>query len=98
MVKPLQSLRLPIDHPLVEKLCDLSLKNGVAFNEKETETIHFKKEVSEEDKIKFKQAIRVLFAIASNGISLRYLPDGNQEFIEDLAQAEKITNEQVKKP
>ncbi len=96
MVKPLQSLRLPIDHPLVEKLCDLSLKNGIAFNEKETETIHFKKEVSEEDQIKFKQAWRVIHAIANNGISLRY-SDDNQKFIKDLAQAEKFTNEQVKK-
>ncbi len=97
MVKPLQSLRLPIGHPLVEKLCDLSLKNKAAFNEKEIITIHFKKEVSEEDKIKFKQAIRVLFAIASNEISLRYFSDGSQKFIKDLAQAEKITNEQLKK-
>ncbi len=96
MVTPLQSLRLPIGHPLVEKLCDLSLKNGAAFNEKETETIHFKKEVSEEDKIKFKQAWRVIHAIVNNGISLRY-SDDNQKFIENLAQAEKITNEQVKK-
>ncbi len=95
MVTPLQSLTLPIGHPLVEKLCDLSLKNKAAFNE--TITIHFKKEVSEEDKIKFKQAIRVIHAIANNEISLRYLPDGNQKFIKDLAQAEKITNEQVKK-
>ncbi|GAA7037509.1 hypothetical protein AOH447_10090 [Helicobacter pylori] len=38
MVTPLQSLRLPIGHPLVEILCDLSLKNKdkdkVAFNKK----------------------------------------------------------------
>ncbi len=34
MVKPLQSLRLPIGHPLVEILCDLSLKDKPAFNEK----------------------------------------------------------------
>ncbi len=97
MVTPLQSLTLPIGHPLVEKLCDLSLKNGAAFNEKEIETIHFKKEVSEEDQIKFKQALRVIHAIANNGISLRYFSDDNQKFIKDLAQAEKITNEQVKK-
>ncbi|GAA8604792.1 hypothetical protein KYTH63_13800 [Helicobacter pylori] len=90
MVTPLQSLRLPIGHPLVEILCDLSLKDKTAFNEKSP--IHFKKEVSEEDKIKFKQALRVLHAIVNNEASLRYLSDENQKFIEDLAQAEKITN------
>ncbi len=95
MVTPLQSLRLPIGHPLVEILCDLSLKDKLAFNEKSP--IHFKKEVSEEDKIKFKQALRVLHAIVSNEASLRYLSDENQKFIEDLAQAEKITNELVGK-
>ncbi len=58
MVTPLQSLRLPIGHPLVEKLCKLSLKDGVAFNEEIQ--IHFKEEVSKEDKIKFKQALWVL--------------------------------------
>ncbi len=52
MVNPLQSLELPLGHPLVEKLCDLSLKDGVKFNEETP--IHFKKEVSEEEKIKFK--------------------------------------------
>ncbi|GHQ46790.1 hypothetical protein VN1225_00520 [Helicobacter pylori] len=52
MVTPLQSLRLPIGHPLVEILCKLSLKDKLAFNEKSP--INFKKEVSEEDKIKFK--------------------------------------------
>ncbi len=95
MVTPLKSLRLPIGHPLVEILCDLSLKDKLAFNEKSP--IHFKKEVSEEDKIKFKQALRVLHAIVSNEASLRYLSDENQKFIEDLAQAEKITNELVEK-
>ncbi|GAA7415632.1 hypothetical protein ID1001_04290 [Helicobacter pylori] len=96
MVTPLQSLRLPIGHPLVETLCDLSLKNKAAFNETiETISIHFKKEVSEEDKIKFKQALRALFAIADNEISFRYFSDDNQKFIEDLKQAEKITNERI---
>ncbi|GAA9219381.1 hypothetical protein Taiwan894_02340 [Helicobacter pylori] len=95
MVTPLKSLRLSIGHPLVEILCDLSLKDKLAFNEKSP--IHFKKEVSEEDKIKFKQALRVLHAIVSNEASLRYLSDENQKFIEDLAQAEKITNELVEK-
>ncbi|GAA7381379.1 hypothetical protein HpCK91_05640 [Helicobacter pylori] len=101
MVTPLQSLRLPISHPLVEILCDLSLeskdkdKDKPAFNEESP--IHFKKEVSEEDKIKFKQALRVLHAIVNNETSLRYLSDENQKFIEDLAQAEKITNELVEK-
>ncbi len=101
MATPLQSLRLPIGHPLVEILCDLSLeskdkdKDKPAFNEESP--IHFKKEVSEEDKIKFKQALRLLHAIANNEASLRYLSDENQKFIEDLAQAEKITNELVEK-
>ncbi|GAA8804726.1 hypothetical protein BTM151_06220 [Helicobacter pylori] len=53
--------------------------------------------MSEEDKIKFKQALRVLHAIVNNEASLRYLSDENQKFIEDLAQAEKITNELVEK-
>ncbi|WQY88410.1 hypothetical protein E5L47_00290 [Helicobacter pylori] len=95
MVTPLKSLRLPLGHPLVEKLCDKSLKDGVKFNEEIP--IHFKKEVLEEDKIKFKQALRVLHAIANNSTSLRYLSDENQKFLEDLAQAEKITNEQIEK-
>ncbi len=95
MVTPLQSLRLPIGHPLVEKLCKLSLKDGVAFNEEIP--IHFKEEVSKEDRTKFEQALRVLHAIVNNGVSLRYLSDDNQKFLEDLAQAEKITNEQIEK-
>ncbi|GHS30150.1 hypothetical protein VN1155_10850 [Helicobacter pylori] len=95
MVTPLKSLRLPIGHPLVEILCKLSLKDKAAFNEKSP--IHFKKEVSEEDKIKFKQVQRVLHAIVNNEASLRYLSDENQKFIEDLVQAEKITNELVEK-
>lgn len=95
MVTPLQSLRLPIGYPLVEILCKLSLKDKPAFNEESP--IHFKKEVSEEDKIKFKQVLRVLHAIVNNEASLRYLSDENQKFIEDLAQAEKITNELVEK-
>ncbi|GAA9980444.1 hypothetical protein VN1001_03960 [Helicobacter pylori] len=95
MVTPLQSLRLPIGHPLVEILCELSLKDKLAFNKKSP--IHFKKEVSEEDKIKFKQAQRVLHAIVNNETSLRYLSDDNQKIIEDLVRAEKITNELVEK-
>ncbi|MGL2781161.1 hypothetical protein ACQJ89_03330 [Helicobacter pylori] len=95
MVKLLQSLELPLGHPLVEKLCDRSLKDGVKFNEK-SEPI-FKEEVSEEDKIKFKQALWVLHAIVNNETSLRYLSDDNQKFIEDLAQAKKITNEKIEK-
>ncbi len=75
MVTPLQSLRLPIGHPLVEILCDLSLKDKPAFNEESP--IHFKKEVSKEDKIKFKQALRVIHVIVSNETSLRYLSDEN---------------------
>ncbi len=95
MVTPLKSLRLPIGHPLVEILCKLSLKDKAAFNEEAP--INFKKEVSEEEKIKFKQALRVIHAIVNNETSLRYLSDENQKFIENLAQAEKITNELVEK-
>lgn len=95
MVTPLQSLRLPIGHPLVEILCKLSLKDKAAFNEETP--INFKKEVSEEDKIKFKQALRVLHAIVNNETSSRYLSDENQKFIEDLAQDKKITNEKIEK-
>ncbi len=95
MVTPLKSLRLPIGHPLVEILCKLSLKDKPAFNEEAA--INFKKEVSEEEKIKFKQALRALHAIVNNEASLRYLSDENQRFIEGLAQAEKITNELVGK-
>ncbi len=68
MVTPLQSLRLPIGHPLVEILCKLSLKDKPAFNEESP--VNFKKEVSEENKIKFKQALRVLHAIVNNEASL----------------------------
>lgn len=99
MVTPLKSLKLPIGHPLVEILCKLSLKSKdkdkPAFNEKSP--INFKKEVSEEDKIKFKQALRAFHAIVNNEASSRYLSDENQKFIEDLAHAEKITNELVEK-
>ncbi len=95
MVKPLQSLELPLGHPLVEKLCDRSLKDGVKFNEKSEP--NFKDEVSEEEKIKFKQALRVLHAIVNNETSLRYLSEDNQKFLEDLAQAKKIANEQIEK-
>lgn len=95
MVTPLQSLRLPIGHPLVEKLCDKSLKDGVKFNEEIP--IHFKEEVSKEDRTKFEQALRVLHAIVNNETSLRYLSDENQKFIEDLAQDKKITNEKIEK-
>ncbi len=99
MVTLLQSLRLPIGHPLVEKLCKLSLNNKSAFNEKSG--VSYKEEVSDEDKIKFKQALWVLHAIANNETSLRYLSDENQKFIEDLAQNlvqdKKITNEKIEK-
>lgn len=95
MVTPLKSLRLPIGHPLVEILCKLSLNNKAAFNEEAP--INFKKEVSEEEKIKFKQALRVFHAIANNETSSRYLSDENQKFIEGLVQADKITNEQIEK-
>ncbi|GAA7937373.1 hypothetical protein HpHA18_05400 [Helicobacter pylori] len=95
MVTPLKSLKLPIGHPLVEKLCKLSLKDKATFNEEAA--INFKKEVSEEEKIKFKQALRALHAIVNNEAYSRYLSDENQKFIEDLTQAEKITNGLVEK-
>ncbi|MGL2631920.1 dihydrolipoamide acetyltransferase [Helicobacter pylori] len=95
MVTPLKSLRLPIGHLLVEILCELSLKNKAAFNEEAA--INFKKEVSEEEQIKFKQALRALHAISNNETSLRYLSDENQKFIEDLVQDKKITNEKIEK-
>ncbi|WRC63226.1 hypothetical protein E5L09_00300 [Helicobacter pylori] len=94
MVKE-KSLELPLGHPLVEKLCDRSLKDGVKFNEKIE--LNFKKEVLEEYRTKFKQALRVLHVIVNNSASLRYLSDDNQKFLEDLEQAEKITNEQIEK-
>lgn len=97
MVTPLQSLRLPIGHPLVEILCKLSLNNKAAFNEKSK--VNFKEEVSKEDRTKFEQALRVLHAIVNNETSLKYLSDAdeNQKFIEDLAQDKKITNEKIEK-
>ncbi|WP_000258492.1 hypothetical protein [Helicobacter pylori] len=95
MVTPLKSLKLPIGHPLVGILCKLSLNNKAVFNEEAP--INFKKEVSEEEKIKFKQALRALHAIVNNEASSRYLSDDNQKFIEGLAQADKITNELVEK-
>ncbi|GAA8063471.1 hypothetical protein HpDR60_09370 [Helicobacter pylori] len=95
MVNPLQSLRLPLGHPLVEKLCELSLKDGVVFNEKSK--VNFKEEVSKEDRTKFERALRVLHAIVNNETSLRYLSEENQKFIEDLVQDKKITNEQIEK-
>ncbi len=95
MVNPLQSLRLPLGHPLVEKLCELSLNNKAAFNEKSG--VNFKEEVSKEDQTKFEKALRVLHAIVNNETSLRYLSDDNQKFLEDLAQDKKITNEKIEK-
>ncbi len=95
MATPLQSLRLPLGHPLVEKLCELSLNNKAAFNEKSK--VNFKEEVSKEDRTKFEQVLRVLHAIANNETSLKYLSDDNQKFMEDLAQDKKITNEKIEK-
>ncbi len=95
MVTPLQSLRLPLGHPLVEKLCDRSLKDGVKFNEKSE--VSYKEEVSKEDQTKFKQALWVLHAIVNDEASSRYFSDDNQKFIEDLAQDKKITNEKIEK-
>lgn len=94
MVKE-KSLELPLGHPLVEKLCKLSLNNKVAFNEKSG--VNFKEEVSKEDRTKFEQALWVLHAIVNNETSLRYLSEENQKFIEDLVQDKKITNEKIEK-
>ncbi|PDW27029.1 hypothetical protein BB465_03480 [Helicobacter pylori] len=94
MVKE-KSLELPLGHPLVEKLCKLSLNNKAAFNEKSG--VSYKEEVSKEDRTKFERALRVLHAIVNNETSLRYLSDENQKFIEDLAQDKKITNEKIEK-
>ncbi len=98
MVKE-KSLELPLGHPLVEKLCKLSLNNKAAFNEKSG--VSYKEEVSKEDRTKFEQALWVLHAIVNNETSLRYLSDENQKFIEDLAQNlaqdKKITNEKIEK-
>ncbi|WP_101020157.1 hypothetical protein [Helicobacter pylori] len=95
MVNPLQSLRLPLGHPLVKELCKLSLNNKAAFNEKSK--VNFKEEVSKEDRTKFEQALRVLHAIVNDEASSRYLSDENQKFIEDLVQDKKITNEKIEK-
>ncbi|WQW86621.1 hypothetical protein FE365_00285 [Helicobacter pylori] len=95
MVTPLQSLRLPLGHPLVEKLCELSLNNNATFNEKSG--VSYKEEVSKEDRTKFEQALRVLHAIVNDEASSRYFSDDNQKFIEDLAQDKKITNEKIEK-
>ncbi|OOQ41070.1 hypothetical protein B0X64_02120, partial [Helicobacter pylori] len=65
------------------------------FNEKSE--VNFKEEVSKEDRTKFEQALRVLHAIVNNSTSSRYLSDDNQKFLESLAQAEKIANEQIEK-
>ncbi len=94
MVKE-KSLELPLGHPLVEKLCDKSLKDGVKFNEEIP--IHFKEEVSKEDRTKFEQALLVLHVIVNNETSLRYFSDDNQKFLESLAQDKKITNEKIEK-
>lgn len=52
MVIFLKSLKLFIGYLLVEILCELFLNNKVVFNEEVL--INFKKEVLEEEKIKFK--------------------------------------------
>ncbi len=95
MANPLQSLRLPLGHPLVEKLCELFLNNKAAFNEKSK--VNFKEEVSKEDRTKFERALRVLHAIVNNETSSKYPSDENPKFIEDLVQDKKITNEKIEK-
>lgn len=94
MVTPLQSLRLPIGHPLVEILCKLSLKDKPAFNEESP--IHFKKKCQKKIKSSSSKHSGCFMRLSIMRASLRYLLM-NQRFIEDLAQAEKITSELVEK-
>ncbi len=98
MIKALESLELPIGHPLVEIL--LSLKDndkGDKKGDKSSEDIplNFKKEVSTQDQIKFKKAIQVMHAIVNHSTSSRYLSDEDQKILENLSVAKTISNELV---
>ncbi|WRA23359.1 dihydrolipoamide acetyltransferase [Helicobacter pylori] len=95
MVKPLESLKLPLGHPLVEALCYWSLADKGKIIESEDIPLNFKKEVSKEDQIKFKKAIQVVHAIVNNSASSRYLSDGDQKILENLSAAKTISNELV---
>ncbi len=95
MVKPLESLRLPLGHPLVEELCYLSLAGESEIIESEDIPLNFKKEVSVEDQIKFKKALKVMHAIIHHSTSSRYLSDGDQKILENLRAAKTISNELV---
>ncbi len=95
MVKPLESLTLPIGHPLVEALCYWSLAGESKIIESENIPLNFKKEVSTEDQNKFKKAIEVMHAIVNHSASSRYLSDEDQKILENLSAAKTITNELV---
>ncbi len=95
MVNPLESLKLPLDHPLVEALCYWSLAGESKNIESENVPLNFKKEVSKEDQIKFQKAIQVVHAIIHNSASSRYLSDGDQKILENLSAAKTISNELV---
>ncbi|WP_033759009.1 hypothetical protein [Helicobacter pylori] len=95
MVKPLESLTLPLGHPLVEALCYWSLAGESKIIESEDIPLNFKKEVSTQDQIKFKQAIQVMHAIVNHSASSRYLSDEDQKILENLRAAKTITNELV---
>ncbi len=95
MVKPLESLTLPIGHPLVETLCYWSLAGESKIIESENISLNFKKEVSTEDQIKFKKAFQVMHAIVNHSASSRYLSDGDQKILENLSAVKTISNELV---
>ncbi len=97
MVKALESLELPIGHPLVEILLSLKDKDKGDKGDKSSENFspNFKKEVSTEDQIKFKQAIKVMHAIVNHSASSRYLSDEDQKILENLRVAKTISNELV---
>ncbi|WP_033603455.1 hypothetical protein [Helicobacter pylori] len=95
MVKPLESLTLPIGHPLVEALCYWSLAGESKIIESENIPLNFKKEVSTEDQNKFKKAIQVMHAIVNHSASSRYLSDEDQKILENLSAAKTISNELV---
>ncbi len=98
MVKPLESLTLPLGHPLVEILLSLKDKDkGDKKGDKSSKnfSLNFKKEVSTEDQTKFKKAIEVMHAIVNHSASSRYLSDEDQKILENLSAAKTISNELV---
>ncbi|WP_104748750.1 hypothetical protein [Helicobacter cetorum] len=65
-IKPLQALRLPIEHPLVEILCDKALKNKSELIELFNFDFQFKNSVQTLEREKFKRALKVVGAIYSS--------------------------------